>query len=517
MSEFKFLIDTNIVIGLEDNKPIAKSFSEFSRRCAESGITLYVHQANYDDVSRDPDVLRRKVTLSKLDKFAKLAAVPTRYLDELIARLAISPSPNDEVDLRLLAALHAGAVDFLVSEDLKLHKFAGRVGLSSKIMIVTEAVEWLRQTYEPKYVSLPFIVPKKAYELDRGDPIFESIRGDYPEFDDWFDKCVKQHRDCWVVEVQKKLAGLIIRKDETHSEAKTKNFAPKILKICTFKLEDEFRGQKFGEQLLKQVLWFAQRNSYGLVYLTALPKQLHLIALLEYFGFEATQTNSRGEIYFERVVLHGDLPANQGLSPLDFCKKYYPRFVDAAHVGKYYIPIRPEYHSKLFPEISYGTDLPLLPREKFGDAVAYGSVDGRIPGNSIRKVYLCHAPTKSLRAGDILLFYMSKSNSLAHSQSITTLGVIERIGAAESVQKLVSLTAKRSVFSEVELSVMLGEPSRPLTVIDFLLAGHSDPPIGLNQLRCDGVIKSQPPQSISEIPHVVYLRLRKRLRLGYEL
>jgi hypothetical protein len=62
-----------------------------------------------------------------------------------------------------------------------------------------------------------------------------------------------------VVEVGGALAGIVIRKDETRSEAKViKSPGLRILKLCTFIMGPQFRGEKFGEQLLKQCLWFAR-------------------------------------------------------------------------------------------------------------------------------------------------------------------------------------------------------------------------------------------------------------------
>ncbi len=58
--------------------------------------------------------------------------------------------------------------------------------------------------------------------------------------------------------------------------------------MCTFKVRDEYQGEKFGELLLKQVLWFAQRNKYDLTYVTAYPKHAFLIDLLDYYGFRQT-------------------------------------------------------------------------------------------------------------------------------------------------------------------------------------------------------------------------------------
>lgn len=76
MAEFKFLIDTNVVIGLEDAKAVDASVAELVRLCSEAGIGIFVDGANYDDVTRDTDAARRAITLSKLDKFQKLRALP---------------------------------------------------------------------------------------------------------------------------------------------------------------------------------------------------------------------------------------------------------------------------------------------------------------------------------------------------------------------------------------------------------------------------------------------------------
>jgi predicted transcriptional regulator len=112
----------------------------------------------------------------------------------------------------------------------------------------------------------------------------------------------KQHRDCWVLEIENEIAGLVIRKDENYAEAGTRNPGPKVLKICTFKVRDEFQGEKFGELLLKQVLWFVQRNTYDLTYVTAYPKHAFLIDMLAYYGFRETMKMDSGEIVLEKPI-----------------------------------------------------------------------------------------------------------------------------------------------------------------------------------------------------------------------
>ncbi|MBF0375733.1 MAG: hypothetical protein HQL39_20270, partial [Alphaproteobacteria bacterium] len=208
-------------------------------------------------VTRDKDAARREVTRSKLDKFQRLRGVPPQPDAELIARFGPIKSENDRADVRLLAALDAHAADFLVTQDIGLHRRAERAGLGARVLTVDAALEWLRQTFQARSVRLPYVKEKQAYEVDPKDPIFASLREDYDGFDAWFDTCRKQHRDCWILKIDDRIAGIVIRKDEDHPTAGTKHPGPRILKICTLKVNDDFRGERFGELLFKQVLWFA--------------------------------------------------------------------------------------------------------------------------------------------------------------------------------------------------------------------------------------------------------------------
>lgn len=312
MDDFKLLIDTNVVIGLEDAEPVQASLAELVRLSSEHAVGLFVDGANYDDVARDKDAIRRAVTLSKLAKFQKLRGVPVPDDAALVARFGAIKSANDKSDVHLLVALEAKAVDFLVTQDNDLHRRAERAGVGSGVLTVEEALQWLKQTFTAKSVSLPYVVERKAYEISQDHAIFASLRTDYPGFDPWFEKCKKQHRDCWILEIGKEIAGLVIRKDETHVEAGTSHIGPKILKICTFKVLDEFQGEKFGELLLKQILWFVQRNSYDLTYVTAYSKHAFLIDLLAYYGFRETKKMPNGEIMLEKTIVKGALPTVNG-------------------------------------------------------------------------------------------------------------------------------------------------------------------------------------------------------------
>ncbi len=315
-----------------------------------------------------------------------------------------------------------------------------------------------------------------------------------------------------MLDIEGEIAGIIIRKDENHAEAGTINNGPKILKVCTFKIRDEFRGEKFGELLLKQVLWFSQQNGYDLVYLTAFPKHEFLIDLLRSYGFAVTMERDNGELVMEKVMFKGVLPAPKA-SIYEEDLNFYPRFHDGVAVQKFCIPIKPDYHRRLFPEIAEGKALPLFP----GEIRMLDHRRDRTPGNTIRKVYLCRAKITKLRRGDLIFFYMSKGEAYSFSQSITTVGIIEQVNYATTTDNLIRLTAKRSVFTERELGGWQASPDRPIMVIDFLLSGHISPPPKLSSLLSSGVFNVKPPQSIAELGTAQYAALRPSIKLGFDL
>lgn len=101
-------------------------------------------------------------------------------------------------------------------------------------------------------------------------------------------------------------------------------------------------------------------------------------------------------------------------------------------------------------------------------------------------------------AGGLLAFYVSKNPEFKDSQCITTVGVVEKVTEADSVEEVVRATARRSVFSLGELQGLVVESETPLKIIDFLLVTHLCTPIGLEELMRSGVFLRHPPQTIME-------------------
>lgn len=304
MSASIYLIDTNVFIGLEDTREVTPQFASLLQLAARHHVAVKIHEAAKDDIARDRNVDRRRVSLSKIDKFPLISKVRGLTHHALASRFGPLPRPNDIVDATLLHALSIGVADFLVTEDAGLHDRARRHApeLARRILFVADAASLLRTTYEPIDVPIRFVEEVDANTIPLSDRIFDSLREGYPEFDQWWrEKCIREERKCWLVTDEGDLAGILVRKSEAKSETDATKSGNRFLKICTFKVRPERRGTKLGELLLKQALWFAQKNRFDVIYVTTFPQQTALIDLLTYYGFEATKTDERGGDNFREV------------------------------------------------------------------------------------------------------------------------------------------------------------------------------------------------------------------------
>lgn len=108
---------------------------------------------------------------------------------------------------------------------------------------------------------------------------------------------------------------------------------------------------------------------------------------------------------------------------------------------------------------------------------------------------------------------MTKSSSIT-SQSLTSVGVVESVRLTKNLEDARRWTAKRSVFSDEELSTWVAGTG-PLKVIDFLLIGHLGPSLPLDLILDNGILNSWP-QSITKLSSEGYEMLKPLLHLGFK-
>jgi len=268
-------------------------------------------------------------------------------------------------------------------------------------------------------------------------------------------------------------------------------------------IKTKFRGEKLGEQLLKQILWWSHKNSYDFVYLTVFPKHEYLTDMLMQYGFN-TIGESHGELFLGKVFANGIFEIEPYDDALEYHRKYYPSFASDEDIGKYLVPIRGEYYSTLFPENISPVQFGLFGTGGQG-------AESKIPGNTIRKVYVCHAKINKIAQGDILLFFHLKDDNSMHSQALVTVGIVDGFDVTCWAEELMKLTAKRSVFTPEKLKEFTKNEKKPVKVINFLLAGHINPAILYDHMNKIGIIG--PYQSIRTISHEHYMALEKDIIL----
>jgi ribosomal protein S18 acetylase RimI-like enzyme len=494
MSQQSYLIDTNILIGLEDDHQVEPMYARFLNLASSHKVNVFVHEASVADIDRDKDDKRRRISLSKLAKYPILKGQRGLEVEELSCRYGKLNKPNDITDASLLHALEAGAVDFLVTQDKGLHERAQSHSseLGRRVLFLSDATGLLAQTYEPKEVPIRLIAEVKAHEINHKDTFFDSLRERYTKFDRWWqEQCVKERRSCWVIYDDQRLAGLIVRKDETPGNTDAVSPANRIMKICTFKVAPESRGIKLGELLLKQALWYAQTNAYDLVYLTTFEEQASLRDLLEFYGFKHQGVINGGELIYERRFSRDPIVRLENYSDFDLARENYPRFLLDAQTRGFGVPIKEDYHDSLYP------DLMDLRQPDLFDGAMRLPITTR-PGNTIRKVYLCRAQSRLGPPGSLLFFYKGKSKALP-SQAMTALGILESVRSASSTRELMQMTGGRSVYSEEQLARWDASQAHPVKVINFLLLHYIKPPVSLGELKRLGIIKENVPQSIYEL------------------
>lgn len=395
-------------------------------------------------------------------------------------------SLQDRVDNEILYSVFREAVDFLLTEDVGIHRKAFAAGIDDRVLHIDDAIQLFRQLIPKKerIPSPPGLKEDFMYNLKLTDPIFDSLKRDYPEFADWFRKKSLEHRKCYVsYRADGSIGALLIYKFEDEPiEILPPLPQKKRMKIATLKVTHV--GNKIGELLLKISIDLTMQNGCDEIFLTHFTEENdRLVELISEYGFVKAGVNPRGEEIFLKKLVPGPEDI-AGLPATQIFKKYYPSFYDGPAVKKWIVPIYPEYHTRLFTDYGHRQTMLL---EHAGEFI--------IEGNSIKKAYLSHSRIRQLKPGDILFFYRSHDD-----QSLTSIGIIEevRVGMTET-DEIIRFVGKRTVYTRDEIETN----AKPLTVILFRHHFHLKNPLKLPALLASGIFNG-PPQSIMQISDEKY-------------
>jgi len=489
----RVLIDTNIFIYREDDHVISNDMQTLLGKLRKIGADILIHPLSLEDLKKDLDKDRREIMLSKIRTYSFLDKPPNPETDPEFSNSIKSDAEDTEViDNAILYAVYKDAVDFLVTEDRGIHKKARRLEIDERVLLINDALPILDQYISKEGVLIAPLALREehVYDLNSRDPIFNSLRSEYEEFDKWLTKIKRQGRKCLVhYREDGNIGALLIYKIE---DALIDSNPPlpkkKRLKISTFKVTHV--GYKLGELLIKLSTDISIKNDISEIYLTHFSKsQDRLIELISEFGFYKVAENHRGEDIFAKKLI-ADVDETTTLSPLEIAKRFYPSFYDGVLSRKFIIPIRPEYHNRLFTTFQ---ERQITLAEYAGDFI--------VEGNTIGKAYICHSRIKKMQAGDIILFYLSEEKRM------TSIGIVEAMyRGMQNSNEIIRRVGKRTVYSKNEIEEIAKKTS---TVIMFKHHFHLKNPLSLRQLQAMGVL-SGPPQSIMQIADESYVKIKSK-------
>lgn len=472
----RFLLDTNILIPLEDSRiPLRESLSRFVRLSHENSHQLVVHPASVDDINRDRDIDRRNRTLERLGQYTLLdGRIPCPWNTP-------ETSPNDAADNEILYALECDAVHALVTEDREIHDKARAKGLVHRVYTIQTADDFLRRLHEPTYVRLPSIDDVPLHTVTRllDSEFFDSLRAGYGAFNEWFRDKAREGRRGWVYwEGLNHLGAICIytrQDDEQITDDGIVLHGP-ALKLCTFKVAPSCQGRKIGELFLKAAFRYATANRLEHIFIHGDSEKQHfLFQLLEEFGFE-NRGAYRGDAMY--VKKHPISPPNINIEPFTYAKLFYPHFRQDENIAKFIVPIRPNYHQILFPDYDIGQLSLFRP--------------SNTAGNAIKLAYLCRAQISIIKPGDIVLFYRSGDH-----RAITSIGIVEQYQTSNDANAIAGLVSRRTVYSMDEISEIAQKPTK---VMLFRLVRHFSTPVTHDWLQDQSIVNGNI-QSIRSIGH----------------
>lgn len=486
----KVLIDTNVFIHREYDRIIPESLQHLERTLQEQGSHLYVHPLSKQEIWNDRDAERREKASSKIETYPELSFTEYPRKGDVYFRNQVPPADsfNERVDNALLFSVYRDQVDFLITEDRGIHQKALNLGIDDRVFTIDGGREFFKE--EPSEIrSPPSIQRVTLSDIDPDDPIFDSIKEDYPGFEEWL--LSHPDRSAWIHENPDGTLGaiLILKYPDTEPLGVNEELPKKPrLKISTLKVGATSQGSKIGELFIWLAVNRAIEQNLEEVYLTRYEQENdYLVDLISQYGFSHEASEADGEsIFLKRLVPGpGDDP-----EPIEMSKRFYPSLKDGENIQKFLVPIRPIWHDRLFTSSS---ERQSRLEEYLGQFLA--------EGNAIKKAFLSKSRTKKIRPGDLLLFYRSQD-----AQAVTSIGVCEQVlNNMDDPDDIHRVVGRRSVFSDEEISE---RASQNIMVILFRWHFDLENPVGYHDLLGEGII-SAPFQGIIEIEHNGYKYIKE--------
>lgn len=492
----RVLLDTNVLIHREARTVVREDIGMLFRWLDGLNYEKCIHPDSVAEVRKHADPAVVHTLEVKLGSYGQLK---TRAPDtpEITRIRQDDRTPNDIIDTSLLAEVAGNRVDILITEDRGIHRKAAHIGLSDRVFTIDSFLE--KVTAEnPALADYKVLAVRKAHfgDLDVRDHFFDSFRSDYPAFDSWFNRKADEMAYVCTADTGEIVAFLYLKREwptENYLDIKPSFSRAHRLKIGTFKVISN--GYKLGERFLKIVFDNALQYRVEEIYVTAFchtVDQDRLIRLLEEWGFVFHGTKGGAGNNAECVYVRDFRPRVDTSDP----RHTFPYI--AASARKFVVPIYPDYHTELLPDSILNTESP----KDF--------VENRPNRNALGKVYISRSIERGLRAGDVVVFYRTKSpdGPAWYTSVATSIGVVQDVVTAiPDLSMFLAACRKRSVFSDEELAHHWNyKPSNRPFVVDFLFVYSLPRRPNFRELKEAGVLEKAP-RGFEPLSNAAFTRL----------
>lgn len=473
--DIDILLDTNIIIKRESSNNASFEIASLFNWFGKKNITTYIHSETKKELSKYSDEKIKQNMLTKLNSYNELPKfefVEDEYFIQTISRY--SQDPNGLIDNMLLREIYDNNVKFLLTDDNLMLRKAEDLYIRDRVITSSELLKYFESS-NPKNVEYKMLAVKlKDFsEIDLNSSFFDTLREDYEgiKFDNWFKKKAKQKEKAYVFEDEEGLKGFLYLKLEDETEDYS-HISPillpnKRLKIGTFKIERT--GFRLGERFLKIIFDNARKLNVNEVYVTLFEDKRdgvkHLKTIMEEWGFVKYGLN----------IKNGETILVKSLT--NYNDKQTPKFnfpLIKANTNKFILPILPQYHTDLFPDLILKNENMHLYEENKAHRYA------------LEKIYLSGAFDITAKPGDLILIYRNGERyPKKYSSVITGVAIVQSIVKTKTIQDCLDLCKNRSIFTEEEIKKNHTRYPTVVKLLDYMSFKNN---ITLNQLYQNKII-----------------------------
>ena len=393
----RVLLDTNIIIHREGYNNVSFSVVKLYKWLDKLDSTKLIHPKTKDEIEKYQDINSRKSIDIKLDCYETIIPAPIhdQYFKEVVAKF--SHNENSNIDNEILYQAYDGLTDLLITNDNKMLKKAEILGIRKFVLNVDEYLSLVEKEF-PKKIDYKILSVKKEKfgNINLNSKFFDSLKEDYPGFDDWFRG--KNQEEAYIFRNNDEIHGFLFVKVEYPDEKDYLSIFPplsskKRLKVGTFKIDTTLKGFRLGERFIKIIFDNALNNKVDEIYVTLFEHKREEVKALRdmlckwgfyYHGYKVSKNDEKESVFVKTLQKYDsekdikfnfpNLPKNQRM---------------------YILPINPEYHTDLFPDS-------ILKNENMN---LYSENKGHL--YSLEKIYVSNASTGGAKPGDFVVIIVA--------------------------------------------------------------------------------------------------------------